>query len=508
MAQFQRRLTGAVLGLGFVAGVSSAIARPDTWHLALRPESTATAKQPSPPEPRRIQLAAPQLMIEPGCALSAGHEERARDFARHLSEVLTEAAHDLGLTPSPSPPGNNGPRETAAPPQPAAPAATADESPATPPPSSSCRASQPAELAPPEGQDELWLGSRLEPTAGGYRLTLALATPHSRVLRVRVQQLPEAELDVRAVVMLGDLLKSLDEQREVVVVPPAGATEAKPAARSSGRGVLALTSAVLGASIGYSLQRAGGSDDPRLTYPMIALGTGIGLGTSMLAADEWDVSVGDAWFIAAGASWPAASGLLLASAYNVHPSTDRYVYGMVGATAGISLASFALSFRNMTEPDALIAHSGGAYGTLLGGIVEMTLNGNTKTTPLRGMGYGAGLGVVAAGAAATQLRLSAAQVDFIDLGAGLGALTGAAAASPLLFVREDPLPVGRQRAWLAAVGVGSLAGAAIAWYGTRQWEADNAPRTSGGLTLPWAGPLPSMTYGSPLAWGGGMQGTW
>jgi len=44
----------------------------------------------------------------------------------------------------------------------------------------------------------------------------------------------------------------------------------------------------------------------------------------------------------------------------------------------------------MSEGGAVLAHSGGAAGTLLGGLTEMAYRGSTDLTPERGMGYGAG----------------------------------------------------------------------------------------------------------------------
>ena len=99
----------------------------------------------------------------------------------------------------------------------------------------------------------------------------------------------------------------------------AGATPAKAASSSDdagpGRPVLALNAAVLGGYVGFTIQKASGSADARLVYPLVALGTGLGLGASLLVADEWNITSGDAWYLAAGMWWPAASGFLLAEGY-------------------------------------------------------------------------------------------------------------------------------------------------------------------------------------------------
>jgi hypothetical protein len=157
-------------------------------------------------------------------------------------------------------------------------------------------------------------------------------------------------------------------------------------ARSQGRAVLALNAAAFGGYVGFSLQRASGSDDDRLTYPLIALGTGIGLGGSMIVADEWDVGLGDAWYLAAGAWWGLASGFLLADGYGVDPKDNRFTYGLLGATTGVALATTALTFKGMGEGGAMLAHSGGAVGLLLGGMAQLAVEGRTNVTPTRGMG--------------------------------------------------------------------------------------------------------------------------
>jgi hypothetical protein len=280
-------------------------------------------------------------------------------------------------------------------------------------------------------------------------------------------------------------------------------------ARSQGRAVLALNAAAFGGYVGFSLQRASGSDDARLTYPLIALGTGIGLGASMIVADEWDVGLGDAWFLAAGAWWPAASGFLLADGYGAKKD-DRYVYGLVGAVGGIALSTTALSFRGMGEGGATLAHSGGAFGMLLGGMTDLAVKGQVDVTPTRGMGYGAGAGVLLAGALATQVQVASSRVLLIDLGAGLGGLAGAAAASPLVFGKEHTQ--GKDRAWLGSVAAGTLAGGVVSYFitepaphsGTARSDANPSLAPYGGIIAFCAG---RDGHAEPV-YGGGVQGLW
>jgi hypothetical protein len=242
--------------------------------------------------------------------------------------------------------------------------------------------------------------------------------------------------------------------------------------RSSGRAVLALNAAVFGGYVGYSIQAASGSSDDRLVYPLVALGTGVGLGAAMLVADEWDVPVGGAWFLSAGLWWPTASGLLLAARYDV-PKEDRYVYGVVAGTAGVALGVAAMSLTHITDGDAAVAHSGGVLGMGLGGLTQLFIDGRTKKTPIGGMGYGAAIGTLGAGVLATQVDAKASRVLLVDLGATLGALTGAAVGSPLLVNQQEN--TSRTRAWLGGIFAGTVLGAGIGWWTTRKGDGRPAP---------------------------------
>ncbi|HEX2674744.1 MAG TPA: hypothetical protein VHM25_27900 [Polyangiaceae bacterium] len=369
-------------------------------------------------------------------ALPAEDAEQLSKVARQLDAILSEAVQDLGLTLTVS----NRTRVL------------------------------PTDDALVERARDSWLISpRVSLEGSGVRLRIVAVAPGENVLRERSQHVDAQTLEIRANLMMRDVVHSAHPTPENGPTAPAASaperTVESEAPRSQGRAVLALNAAVVGGYVGFSLQRASGSSDPRLTYPLVALGTGIGLGASMLVADEWDVTLGDAWFLSAGAWWPIASGVLIAKSYDVQKE-DLYVYGLVAASAGVSLSVAALSSKPMSEGGALLAHSGGAAGTLLGGLTQMAVEGKTDFTPERGMGYGAGIGVLTAGALATQVKVTSSRMLLIDLAASLGALTGAAAASPLLLVDESEDPT-RNRVWLASIAAGTVVGGAIGWFSTR-----------------------------------------
>ncbi len=299
-------------------------------------------------------------------------------------------------------------------------------------------------------------------------LRIALAAPNARSIRVRSERVDYGDIQLRAVIMLRDLVAELSGS----ATTPSPLTRARsPAvltqpARSEGRAILLANTSLFGGLAGYSIQRTSGSSDPRLLYPLLAVGAGIGLGGSILAAEEWDVGTGDAWYLSAGEWWPTLAGhFIYQGRFSPRIESDRWVFGLVGGTTGLTLSILGLTLHHMPQGGALLAHSGGALGLVIGGLTEAIAHGDIQTTPFAGMGYGAGLGWLAAAAIATQLRISPARVLYLDLGALLGGLGGAAIASPLLLDAPDD---DEQRAFAAAALSGALVGGTIAMIATRE----------------------------------------
>lgn len=314
--------------------------------------------------------------------------------------------------------------------------------------------------------------------SGQPTLRLVVALPSDKNLLLRVEQVSPAELEVRAAVMLRDLLRGAEPGGARPPPPserPRAAALATPA-RSAGRPALAVGATLFGGFFGYSVLRSSGSDDPRLLYPLLAVGAGIGLGGSFIIADEWDVGAGDAGFIVSGALWPSLAGHLLYEgrfAQYAANTDERWTFGLVGGTMGLGLVGLGLVNGGMSESGAVLSHSGGGLGLVLGGLGELFVRGEVDATPFSGMGYGAAAGWLAASAAATQLHLSAGQILTADLGAVLGGLGGAALASPLLF--EAPTEA-EQRGWVAIAAGTTVLGAGVAWAFAKDTEVALGPR--------------------------------
>ena len=131
-----------------------------------------------------------------------------------------------------------------------------------------------------------WVVSpRIEPAgAGAYVVRIVVVPPKgARAARARRDGDAATSVSVRGLVMLRELLSP-----EAAVRGVARAAAARGAARgrrrdhdaplrSQGRAVLAVNAGLFGAFTAFTLQSAAsGSDDPRVLYPLLALGTGIG----------------------------------------------------------------------------------------------------------------------------------------------------------------------------------------------------------------------------------------
>ncbi len=359
-----------------------------------------------------------------------------------------------------------------------------------------------------EDQGTWVVSARLESLGGDtFLLRVVTVPPRGRQLRVRVERVDGVNVAVRGLVMARDLLAARNVTRETETCASSSSTSngVMSELRSPGRAVLAANAALFGAFTAFSMQRAGGSDDPRLLYPLLTLGTGAGLGAALLVADEFDVGTGDAWTLAGGAWWGAASGILIANGRPVLPLSDRYFWGVSGGLVGLSLAGFALTRRKGAEGNAVLVHSGAALGLGLGALGEFFYRGDLDArTPYTGTGYGSAIGLVLAGSASMFVREEPSRVLLVDLGAALGAAAGAAIASPLLF---ENVTERSTRGFVASTFGGTLLGGAAAWLLTRSNHRtpDQAKRST--ELIPSGGIVGTSPLGQPV-YGLGVEGTW
>jgi hypothetical protein len=431
--------TAQVAWAGRATADDPAAARGTLPHVVVWPTLTPAGDGPQAPAPHRVREADGALYTR----------------SQELDATLRDAVQDLGFQVDLADPGPEGDRVRDL---------------------DILRRTKPA----PDDKDAegTWLVSaRLEPIdkKDTYLLRVLVSPPGGKEVRVRAAEVAGADVAARGLALMRDLLAS---SKAANIVQSAIERDARrPNAvveepRSAGRAVLAVHGAVFGAFAAFALERAGGASDPRVLYPLLALGSGVGIGTALLASAEWNVTPGNAWYVAAGSLWGTVAGVSLANGFDI-PLTDRYALGVAGGFTGLGLAMLALIKNKMDEGDAVLTHSGGAVGLLAGSSIELLARGSVTDTPQIGAGIGAATGLVAMGALATAVRISPTRVLLLDLGVALGGIGGAALSSPLIF---ENVTEPKARGFYTATLVGALVGGTTAWYLTRGQKGGTANR--------------------------------
>ncbi len=180
---------------------------------------------------------------------------------------------------------------------------------------------------------------------------------------------------MRAVVLLRDLVSRPAGTAPAPADAAAGAKSRSPggSGQSPHRGAASRDASrswptrprLRGPLVGASIQLGSGSNDPRLLYPLMLAGAGIGLGASYLASGEWEVGTGDAWYWASGVWWPTAAGHLIFQGRfaATRADSDRWVFGVIGGGVGATLATLGLAHHPLSAGGAIHANAGGALGS-------------------------------------------------------------------------------------------------------------------------------------------------
>lgn len=340
-------------------------------------------------------------------------------------------------------------------------------------------------------------------TNSDVEFRIACANPGAAELDIRHARVTQKALAVRSVTLLRDVLRP-----RIPLVIKLGSKDAaapKPSPVGvGGRTILIANSGLFGGVLGYSIERGSGSSDPRLVYPLLAVGTGIGVGAAYLASTEWDVESGDAWFFTAGALYPTLAGHLIFQGRfsSNRADSDRWVFGLAGGVAGAALTTLGLTLHPISDGSALVAHTGGVFGMAFGAFVDLTVRGDTHVIPYAGLGYGAVLGWLGAATLALQVHPPAMRVLAVDVGTTLAGLAGAAIASPLMGGHPG---ADRQRAFLGVTAGAALVGTVTSVLLTRSMKSET--KLGGGA--PMIGVLGESVDGRTRApiWGAGWQGS-
>lgn len=365
----------------------------------------------------------------------------------------------------------------------------------------------------------LWLA--LERASEGVSVRLAAVRPGSHVLVVRREVVSSNALEVSVLRLLRDIDRlpkdgAAPPKAPAATCPSNGdSADPDPVRETDGRAYLAATGAAVGGYTGYALEHITGSNNPRVIYPLMTLGAGVGVAASLVAADEWRISTGEAWYLSAATLWGTASALFIHRGLQPDDSSHRHAYGLLGTATGLSLGTLAVASSDIGQGGALLTESGAIFGGLLGVLTERSIDANLAEPPQLGLGIGLGAGALGAGLLVTRIpNPSSSRVMYVDLSALLGGLTGAAVASPLIVgTKVTELET---RLWLGSVLLGTLIGGGLGYTITSGDMATGAraPRRKAYAknALPW-GLSPSIvpvrttrTGPSTLTWG--VQGVW
>ncbi len=338
-------------------------------------------------------------------------------------------------------------------------------------------------------------------TGGEIDLRLVAVAPGQRILRVAHQSGDRESLELSVLRLLRDVVRSVRPERQPKPTAAPARTEAPR--DDDGRAYLATTGALVGGYVGYSLEHIAGSSDARLIYPLMTLGAGVGVGASLMAADEWEVRTGEAWYLSATTLWSTAAALFITDGVGLADSSHRHAYGLLGTATGLSLGTLAISVTEITQGGAILTQSGALFGGLFGALTERMIEANVDERPTLGLGVGLGSGTLLAGLAATLApNPSPTRVVYIDLSAVLGGLTGAAAASPVLV--GNKVTQTETRVWIGSVAAGTLLGAVAGYVLTEPSDDPPAPI----VVQPTAYSIPGATPTSPSVTALGFTGRW
>jgi hypothetical protein len=250
-----------------------------------------------------------------------------------------------------------------------------------------------------------------------------------------------------------------------------------------GRAQLVLATTLYGIWAGISVDVLADVQNDRLLVLYPLLGMAAGLGGSLYATGQWDVSAGQAWAIITGLDYGTYNGLLWSAAISSAPSAKTVFgaalpAGLAGGAVGILVAGY-----HPNPGGVELVRSGGLYGTaaaLMSALAFAPDNVSSQvifTTLALGMDVGLATGA----GLSSRLGVSRNRMLLVDAGtiAGLGFGLGG-----------TWLVTGSQGSSRRALGAGGLLGLAAGMTAaillTRGMDGDRVAESSG------PGPVPAL----------------
>jgi hypothetical protein len=237
---------------------------------------------------------------------------------------------------------------------------------------------------------------------------------------------------------------------------------------NEGRGRLVLWSSLYGIWLGIAIDVLFEIDGQRAVIVPPLLGLGAGLGVSLAATSNFQLTVGEAWTIITGLDYGTINGALWAGGLDFN---SKAVVGTAVAT-GIAATSVGVLVADAKSPsagDIELVRSGLLWGTIGGFLTTIVIAPHAGThNALKAVAASMDAGFVIAVGLANSYDLSRNRVLIIDAGALAGGLMGAGVAWLIGGTSNNARGLAG-----AALG-GLIAGISVAAYATRNVDAQDA----------------------------------
>lgn len=216
-------------------------------------------------------------------------------------------------------------------------------------------------------------------------------------------------------------------------------------------------------------------EDARASVVPPLVGVGLGLGASLLATSEGEITAGQAWTVITGLDYGTYSGLLLAGAAEWDESRQVVGVALGSGLLGGALGAAAASALRPTAGDAEVVRSGGLWGFASAGLLAVAIAPDEEPSLLGMMLAGMDGGLLAGALLADRYAVSRSRMLLGDVGALAGGVAGLGAG--ILAVGS---PSESERRAIAVTSlVGLHLGLGLSLFLTREMadeEAEGEPR--------------------------------
>lgn len=269
----------------------------------------------------------------------------------------------------------------------------------------------------------------------------------------------------------GDVQTSDADGEDAAERPPPPLEQ--PELPHEGRAQLILDGTLLGLSIMTGILLAADVRDPRLFAPMLLLGGGAGLMTSLLIYRRWRVSRGDNAVAAAGGWYGAGTGLLLTGLIGFDHYRSLSLGGLIGQVAGLTVGIIAAAYTEISAGAGALLHSGALWGLVLGAATSTLVWHDDQRTSYGLILAGLLTGIAAGGLLSHFVEVTPGRTAIIDLCGMLTVLLGAAVGAPIIIESQS---AGHFRAYAGILLGAAAAGIGLGVLVTRAWERNRERR--------------------------------